>query len=67
MYRKLFLTCFVLFIDVDEGSRKLLRLNAAAIVSALYLAILCLVRCHSRQRPREATSSSRNIKYISFP
>lgn len=44
MVRKLFLTCFMLFIDLRQGSSKLLRLAIATAVSALYLAALALAR-----------------------
>jgi hypothetical protein len=44
MMRKLFLTCFMLFVDLRQGSSKILRLAIATAVSALYLAALALAR-----------------------
>ena len=44
MARKLFLTSFILFVDEQNGSAKVLRLFLAAFVSAVYLLMLCLAR-----------------------
>lgn len=44
LWRKMFLTSMILFIDTSEGSSKLLRLTVAIVVSALYLSLLALVR-----------------------
>ena len=44
MGRKLLLTSFVLFVDLEEGSTKILRLYVAALVSAVYLLLLCLAQ-----------------------
>ena len=38
--RKIFLTGIIMFIDIQEGSNKILRLVVANIVSALYMGIL---------------------------
>ena len=42
--RKLILTSIILFIDTETGSRKMLRLFLAILVSSLYLAALALAR-----------------------
>ena len=42
--RKLLLTSFVLFVDTETGSRKLLRLFLALLLLSAYLAVLCLAR-----------------------
>ena len=44
MARKLSLTSFILFVDQEHGSTKVLRLFLAALVSAVYLLVLCLAR-----------------------
>jgi hypothetical protein len=44
LLRKLFLTSMIIFVDVDSGSSKILRLVVAAIVSGGYLATLALAR-----------------------
>ena len=44
LWRKIFLTALVLFIDPEEGSNRFLRLIAATMVSALYLAALGLAQ-----------------------
>ena len=46
--RKLILTSFVLFVDTNYGSRKLLRACVALFVSSLYLAALALARPFKR-------------------
>ena len=46
--RKLLLASLVLFIQTDTGSRKLLRLFVASVVSGLYLAALALARPFKR-------------------
>ena len=42
--RKLLLTSAILFVDTEAGSRKLLRLCLAILVTTLYLSALCLAR-----------------------
>jgi len=44
LYRKLFLTGFILLIDKDEGSTRILRLLVATAVSLVYFGILLRVR-----------------------
>ena len=44
LLRKLFLASLVLFINIEHGSSKLLRLVVASVVSALFLAALALAR-----------------------
>ena len=46
--RKLILTSFVLFVDTNLGSRKLLRTCIATFVSSMYLAVLALARPFKR-------------------
>lgn len=48
MMRKVFLTSIILFVDVEYGSSRLLRLLLASIVSAVYLAALALARPYKR-------------------
>jgi hypothetical protein len=48
MLRKLFLTSLILFVDVEYGSSRLLRLLLASIVSAVYLGALALARPYKR-------------------
>ncbi|EOD14192.1 hypothetical protein EMIHUDRAFT_470646 [Emiliania huxleyi CCMP1516] len=48
LFRKIFLTSMVLFIDHEYGARKLLRTVVAAIVSAMFLTILALARPYRR-------------------
>ncbi|EOD04348.1 hypothetical protein EMIHUDRAFT_221124 [Emiliania huxleyi CCMP1516] len=48
LFRKIFLTSMVLFIDQEYGSRKLLRTVVAAIVSAMFLTLLALARPYRR-------------------
>eukprot|EP00961_Rhodomonas_salina_P034823 469002-Rhodomonas_salina.3 len=44
MARKLILTALILFVDTAEGSTRMLRLVIAAIILAMYLALLAVVR-----------------------
>jgi hypothetical protein len=46
--RKLFLTGFIILIDIREGSSKILRLVVVIIASALFLCALTLVRPYKR-------------------
>jgi len=46
--RKLFLTGIVNFIDLEEGSTKILRLVTAIMISALYLGVLALARPYKK-------------------
>ena len=48
MARKLLLTSFILFVDQEHGSTKVLRLYLAALVEAVYLLVLCLARPQRR-------------------
>ena len=49
MLRKLLLTSFVIFVDIEHGSSKLLRLYLAAVVEAVFLLVLCLAHPFRRQ------------------
>ena len=46
--RKLWLTTFILFVDIKDGSSQLLRLLLSSFVSVLFLTALCLARPHRR-------------------
>jgi len=47
--RKIFLSGFILFIDAEEGSNKVLRLVIAVVISTLYFGILAISRPYKRK------------------
>ena len=47
--RKIFLTGIIIFIDIENGSNKMLRLAVAIVVSLLYMSILLAFRPYKRQ------------------
>ena len=49
LYRKIFLTGLIMFIDTEEGSNKVVRLVIAAIVSVLYMGVLLAFHPYEQQ------------------
>ena len=49
LWRKIFLSGFIMFIDTQEGSTKILRLVIAATVSTVYLAIIAISRPYKKK------------------
>ena len=47
--RKLSLTCFILFIDTNQGSSRLMRLVIGGLVSTLYLTFLTIAQPYKRK------------------
>eukprot|EP00592_Proboscia_alata_P029406 CAMPEP_0194446598 /NCGR_PEP_ID=MMETSP0176-20130528/128522_1 /TAXON_ID=216777 /ORGANISM="Proboscia alata, Strain PI-D3" /LENGTH=1028 /DNA_ID=CAMNT_0039273333 /DNA_START=1712 /DNA_END=4799 /DNA_ORIENTATION=+ len=66
LYRKLFLTCFVIFIDTEEGSTKIFRLMIGAIVSFTYLAIVAVNDPYERNDDYFLACGSNLLLSISF-
>jgi len=66
MSRKLLLTSFVLFVDLEEGSTKILRLYLAALVSGVYLLVLCLAQPLRRQDNLYLAATANLFLLLSF-
>ena len=48
LYRKIFLTGFILFIDPEDGSNRILRLLMASVISFIYFGVLLRARPYKR-------------------